>query len=51
MIRMLGSIGLTKLMLLTMTLALALSTTGYATWPVGSHGVDYIRAIDAPDNG
>jgi hypothetical protein len=47
MIRMLGSIGLAKIMLLTM----ALFTTECATGPVGSHGVDYIPAFDAPDNG
>jgi hypothetical protein len=48
---MLELVGNGKLMLIAVTLALALSTAGCATGPLGSHGVADIPAFDtAPPN-
>ena len=51
MIAMLGSIGTRRLVLIAVALALALSATGCASGPPGSHGTDYIPAFDAPYQG
>jgi hypothetical protein len=51
MMAMLESIGARKLAVLAVALALALSATGCATGPLGSHGTDYIPAFDAPYQG
>ena len=43
------SVAIGRLVLPAVALALALSTMGCATGPLGSHGVDYIPAFDTPD--
>jgi hypothetical protein len=40
-----------RLMLLVVAFALALSIAACAAGPLGSHGVDYIPAFDAPYQG
>jgi hypothetical protein len=45
------AVGARKVVLLAVALGLALFTTSCATGPLGSHGVDYIPAFDAPYEG
>ena len=46
---MMVAVAVRKLGLLGVGFALLLSAAGCATGPLGSHGVDYIPAFDAPD--
>jgi hypothetical protein len=41
----------TRLVPLVVALALSLAVTGCASGPLGSHGVDYVLAFDAPFSG
>jgi hypothetical protein len=40
-----------RLVPLVVALALSLAVTGCASGPLGSHGVDYVPAFDAPFGG
>ena len=46
-----ASMQIRRLVPLVIALALSLAVMGCATGPVGSHGVDYIPAFDAPFQG
>ena len=44
-------ITISKLMPLVIALVVSLAAAGCASGPIGSHGVDYIPAFDAPYQG
>jgi hypothetical protein len=49
MMAMMVAVAVRRVALLGVGFALLLSAVGCATGPLGSHGVDYIPAFDAPN--